>query len=273
MFYPYWRASGGNKDEDDMRVVVVGSGNVAEALAVSLREAEVDVVQIFSRNESRGRAVASLATTEWSSTELKDADLYLIAVSDSAVEEVSRSLRVAEGAVVAHTAGCVSIDALATHPHRAVFYPFQTFSVGRRVDFTKVYIFLEAASSHAMETVREVAQRLTPHIELADSSRRAVVHLSGVFSSNFVNAMYENATEVLATVGLPFDVIAPIVEECSAKVLEAREPRKTQTGPARRGDMKTLERHRGMLEGDERKRRIYDEISEDIWQKREISKS
>lgn len=273
MFHPYRRAVVGNKDEYYMRVVIVGSGNVAEALAVALSEAQVDVVQIFSRNESRGREVARLSGAEWSGTELREAELYLIAVSDSAVEEVSRSLRVPEGAVVAHTAGCVSIDALASHPHRAVFYPFQTFSVGRRVDFSKVYIFLEAASERAMEVVREVSQSLTTHIEEADSARRAVVHLSGVFSSNFVNAMYENATEVLERVGLPFDVIAPIVEEASAKVLAVRSPRKCQTGPARRGDKGTLDRHRAMLAKDERKRRIYDEISEDIWQKREISRS
>jgi predicted short-subunit dehydrogenase-like oxidoreductase (DUF2520 family) len=107
---------------------------------------------------------------------------------------------------------------------------------------------------------------------MADGARRAVIHLSGVFSSNFVNAMYENATEILQREGLPFDVIAPVIEETAAKALASRNPRTVQTGPARRGDKPTLERHRAMLEGDDLKREIYDKISEDIWKKTKISK-
>lgn len=255
-----------------MRVVIIGSGNVAEALARALRKAEVELVQIFARNEERGRRVAELGATEWNNSHLAEADLYLISVSDSAVAEVAQSLQLPEGAVVAHTAGCCSIDTLAPHHHRAVFYPFQTFSIGREVDFTKLYIFLEATTDHALSCVEDLAHRLTPKVEMADSARRAVVHLSGVFSSNFVNAMYANASEVLSTAGLPFDVVAPVIEETAAKVLSVREPRKIQTGPARRGDTPTLERHRAMLEGEERKRRIYDEISSDIWEQRETSK-
>ena len=84
--------------------------------------------------------------------------------------------------------------------------------------------------------------------------------------------MYENAAEILQREGLPFDVIAPVIEETAAKALASRSPRTVQTGPARRGDMPTLERHRKMLEGDNLKREIYDKISEDIWIKAEISR-
>ena len=256
-----------------MKIVLIGSGNVAESLAQAIAKADgLQLVEVYARNEERGRKVAEMAGSEWSNTELREADLYLISVSDRAVEEVAQSLHIPEGAVVAHTAGCCPIDALAPHIHRAVFYPFQTFSAGREVEFSKLYIFLEAATDHALECVREVAQRLTPKVEMADSARRAVVHLSGVFACNFVNAMYANASEILATADLPFDVVAPVIEETAAKALSVCEPRLIQTGPARRGDTPTLQRHRAMLEGEERKRRIYDEISNDIWEQRETSK-
>ena len=272
MLYAHRRWIFGNKDEYDMRVVIVGSGNVAESLALGLHEAGVEVVQIFARNEARGREVAAMIGSEWGYEELAEADLYILSVSDSAVGEVAASLPIPEGAVVAHTTGCCPIEALAPHKHRAVLYPFQTFSAGRKVDFTKGYIFLEAATDHALSVVSEVAHRLTERVEMADGARRAVIHLSGVFSSNFVNAMYENAAEVLAREGLSFDVIAPVIEETAAKALASRYPRAVQTGPARRGDKPTLERHRAMLAGDELKREIYDKISEDIWRKAEISK-
>ena len=257
-----------------MRVVVIGSGNVAESLAQAIAEAEdLGLVQIFARNEERGRKVAELANTEWSNTSLIEADLYLISVSDNAVEGCAKTLHIPQNAVVAHTAGCCSIDALAPHTHRAVFYPFQTFSVGRKVNFAKGYIFLEGATDHALQTVKEVAHRLTSKVELADSARRAVIHLSGVFACNFANAMYANAAEVLASAGLPFDIVAPVIEETAEKAVGVLNPAATQTGPARRGDTQTLERHRKMLADKPLTKEIYDKISEDICERARISKS
>ena len=257
-----------------MRVVVIGSGNVAESLAQAIAEAEgLDLVQVFARNEERGRKVAELANTEWSNTSLIEADLYLISVSDNAVEGRAKTLHIPQNAVVAHTAGCCSIDALAPHTHRAVFYPFQTFSVGRKVNFAKGYIFLEGATDHALQTVKEVAHRLTSKVEMADSARRAVIHLSGVFACNFANAMYANAAEILASAGLPFDIVAPVIEETAQKAVEVLNPAATQTGPARRGDTQTLERHRKMLADKPLTKEIYDKISEDICERARISKS
>ena len=138
-----------------MRVVVVGSGNVAESLAQAIAEAEgMNLVQVFARNEERGRKVAELAKTEWSNTSLAEADLYLISVSDNAVEGCAKTLHIPQNAVVAHTAGCCSINSLAPHTHRAVFYPFQTFSIGRKVDFTKGYIFFGGRDRPRLEGYR-----------------------------------------------------------------------------------------------------------------------
>ena len=257
-----------------MKVVIVGSGNVAESLAQAIAEAEgLELVQVFARNEERGRKVAELSKTEWSNSSLAEADLYLISVSDNAVAGCAKLLHIPQNAVVAHTAGCCPMEALVPHEHRAVFYPFQTFSVGRKVDFKKGYIFVEGATEHAIQTVEEAAHALTTNVLPADSARRAVIHLSGVFACNFANAMYANAAEVLAKEGLPFDIVAPVIEETAQKVIEVLNPATTQTGPARRGDSETLERHRKMLANEPQKRELYDKISEDICERTKISKS
>ena len=274
MLHQNWRKIYRNKNEQNMRVVIVGSGNVAESLAQAVAEAEgLHLVQVFARNEERGRKVAELAHTKWSNSTLAEADLYLISVSDNAVEGVAKSLQLPENAVVAHTAGCCTLDSLAPHTHRAVFYPFQTFTAGRKVDFKKGYIFLEGATDHALATVESAAKALTNNILPADSARRAVIHLSGVFACNFANAMYANAAEVLAKEGLPFDIVAPVIEETAKKVIESKNPAQSQTGPARRGDTQTLERHRKMLADEPRTREIYDKISEDICERTKTSKS
>ena len=165
------------------------------------------------------------------------------------------------------------MESLAPHEHRAVFYPFQTFSIGRKVDFTKGYIFVEGATDHALRTIEEVAHALTDKVLPADSARRAAIHLSGVFACNFANAMYANAAEVLAKEGLPFDIVAPVIEETAKKVIELQNPVASQTGPARRGDTQTLERHRKMLADEPQTKDIYDKISEDIWHRTKTSKN
>ena len=257
-----------------MRVVVVGSGNVAESLAQAIAEAEgLELVQVFARNEKRGRSVAELAHSEWSNSSLAKADLYLISVSDNAVDGCAKTLHIPKNSVIAHTAGCCPMEALAPHTHRGVFYPFQTFSVGRKIDFTKGYIFVEGATDHALQTIERAARALTTKVLPADSAGRAVIHLSGVFACNFANAMYANAAEVLAKEGLPFDIVAPLIEETAKKAIESKSPAQSQTGPARRGDSQTLDRHRAMLAEKPLTKEIYDKISEDIWERTKTLKS
>ena len=256
------------------KVTIIGSGNVAEAFATALRDTQNQVVQIFARNEVRGKAVADIAGCRWCNNpaELERADIYLLCVSDRAIVDVATSLPFAEGAIVAHTAGCGTLEMLPTTARRAVVYPFQTFSSGRKVDFSKVYLFLEAEDSSTLEDVRQFATTLTANVADADAALREKIHLTGVLASNFVNNIYATAAEVLSEAGLPFDVVAPIIAETAAKALESQNPASVQTGPAVRGDEGTMERHRRLIGSNDLLRTIYDKLSENIWRIREISK-
>ena len=256
------------------KVTIIGSGNVAEAFAKALRESCNRVVQVYARNRERGEAVASFANAEWCNTpsELKAADLYLICVSDKAVAEVAASLPFPQGAIVAHTAGCGTLDMLPKSARRAIIYPFQTFSVGRNVDFKRIYIFTEAQDEATLAEAREFAATLSNCVADADTALRAKIHLTGVLASNFVNNMYATAAEVLAEAGLPFDVVAPVIAETAAKAVDSGNPAKGQTGPAVRGDVSTMERHRILIGENTLLRTIYDKISENIWRIKETLK-
>lgn len=258
------------KTENETRVAIVGSGNVAESLAHALRRcAGVRVVQVFARNPERGRRVARMAGAEWCGNpqELAEADIYLISVSDRAVAEVAASLPFAADAIVAHTAGCVPLDAIPSkYRRRAVIYPFQTFSVGRHVNFRKVPLFLETSDAGAMADAEAFAHRLSGMVGHADSALRQKIHLAGVFVSNFVNNMYASAAGIVERAGLPFDVLVPVIEETARKAVSSGDPASIQTGPAMRGDMPTLERHLKQLEGNPLLERVYKDISENIWQ-------
>ena len=256
------------------KVTIIGSGNVAEAFARALKKSEAEVVQVYARNQARGEAVAALAGAEYccEAEALKAADLYLLCVSDRAIAEVASSLPFAEGAIVAHTAGCGTLEMLPEGSGRAIIYPFQTFSVGREVDFSKIFLFIEAEDSATHAAATEFAKSLTPNVADADSVLRSKIHLVGVLASNFVNNMYATATEVLEGAGLTFDVIAPIITEVAAKAVASADPAAVQTGPAMRGDVPTMERHRELIGDNPLLRTIYDKISENIWRIRETSK-
>ena len=251
------------------RVVVIGSGNLAEAVAQAVAQSSAELVQLYARNPQRGPAVARLAGTGWTNDpqQLAAADLYLIAVSDRAVAEVAEALPFPAGAVVAHTAGSVPVAALpARLAHRAVFYPLQTFTAGRAVDFGEIPVFLEVADPADAPALEAFARRLTRTVHWLDSQQRARMHLAGVFACNFVNAMYTAGEEVVRQAGLDFGVLKPLLAETAAKAAAAATPRAVQTGPAVRGDRATQERHEALLAADPQLQTLYRIISKQIWE-------
>lgn len=251
-----------------LRIVVVGSGNVAEALAVRLATSEgVALQQIYARNAERGSHIARLADTTWSDRVLAVADIYLIAVSDRAVADVATSIPFPPEALVAHTAGSVPITAI---PERAggrgVFYPLQSFSAGRSEAIEEAPIFIEGDSVATCDRLRDLAGRMGLNADIADTERRRRLHLAGVFVNNFVNHLYATATDIVAGEGLGFEVLKPIIRETAAKAIASANPRSVQTGPAQRGDREVVERHLAMLVDDNTKRDIYNYLTQSIWE-------
>lgn len=252
--------------------VIIGSGNLAEALAHALSQAGL-LGQLYARNALRAAEIGAATRTPWTDDpgRIAAADIYLIAVSDRAVREVAESLALPPGSVVAHTAGSVPLDAIPAekYPRRAVIYPLQTFTKGRRVDFGQIPLFVEGEGEGVAAEVGEFAARVGGRVCEADSGQRRLVHLAGVFSNNFSNALYGIGERIVRRAGLPPDVLGPLVLETAAKAAAAASAVDVQTGPAVRGDIEVLRRHMELLAGDERLQRIYELISEQIW---EISK-
>jgi predicted short-subunit dehydrogenase-like oxidoreductase (DUF2520 family) len=258
------------RKDSAIRVVLVGSGNVAESFARTMGSAEgVELVQVLARNSVRGMAVAEIGGCEWAADpeELAEADIYIVSVSDRAVESVAATLAIPEGAILVHTAGSVSIDDLSKkRGGRGIFYPLQSFSSGRTVSLTDVPIFVEADSEATRETLMELASRISSRVEYANSERRRVIHLAGVFVNNFVNHLYATGSELLAQEELDFDILKPLIAETAAKALATDDPTTVQTGPAVRGDAVVTNRHIKMLANDKRRQQIYKLITESIWE-------
>ncbi len=235
-----------------MRVTIVGSGNVAEALAQAIERSPVELVQVYGRNRERVEEIyrAIGRGDEVVDGDLKGADIYLIAVSDGAVDMVTRELEFESGSIVAHTAASVSIESINTRKgiNKAVFYPLQTFTKGREVEFKSIPIFLEADNEEVYLELEKLASELSERVQRLDSKSRAELHLAAVFSCNFTMAMLTATQDILRRGGLPLELYDTLLSETLSKAFDEKgDIRRVLTGPAVRGDEVTQERHLEMI--------------------------
>lgn len=258
------------RKEKHIRTVIIGSGNVAEALTRTLRSvAGVDLVQIFARNRERGMAVAAIGDCRWENDEekLAQADIYIIAVSDRAVGDVASELHFPQEAIVVHTAGSVPMTVIPERGgKRGILYALQSFTKGRIIRLDDVPLFIEADSQETRDTLMTFARSISSQVEYADSEQRRHIHLAGVFVNNFTNHMYGIGAEVVDDAGLSFDVLKPLIEETASKAIATDDPAEVQTGPAVRGDRVVTAKHIAMLKDDAVKQRIYKDITDSIWE-------
>ncbi|MCD8103286.1 MAG: DUF2520 domain-containing protein [Alistipes sp.] len=248
--------------------VIIGSGNLAWVITDALTRRGYPPKQIFARNTADGIKVASIAGCAFASdpAALQTAGLYILAVSDRAIPSLASSLDFGD-AVVAHTAGSTALSALPGNvKHKGVFYPLQTFTKGREIDFSGIPVFIEGSDEMALSAMRELAEALGTEPQLLESEKRAVLHAAAVFACNFTNYMYTVGEELAADAGLDFGVLKPLITETAAKAVAAASPLETQTGPAIRNDFQTKSLHCELLREKPDLKNIYINLSKSIWE-------
>ena len=232
-----------------MKIVIIGSGNVAYHLAKAFTQNNIEVSQIFGRNEVELNKISEELNIPYSTKELADADLYLISVSDSAVEQVSDLIK-NEKALVAHTSGSLPIETLKGNYRKASFYPLQTFSKTKNLDYSKIPFFIEAENQIDEKSLFELASLISDHVETSDYEKRKYIHLTAVFACNFVNHLFARAKEISDSQDLDFNYFIPLIDETVEKIHHL-EPKLAQTGPAVRGDERVLKLHEELITNDE----------------------
>ncbi len=230
-----------------MNIVIIGSGNVAYHLAGMFADSRIPVHQVFGRNEGALTEINSKFKIPVSTTELSDADLYLIAVSDHAVAEVSGTIR-RQDCLVAHTSGSLPVNVLRGNYRKASFYPLQTFSKAKRPDFSSIPFFIEADYPGDADMLIELAGKISVNVMESTYEKRKYVHLTAVFACNFVNHLFSRAKEISDRQNIPFHYFKPLIEETVEKI-SFMEPREAQTGPAVRNDGRILKLHEELLDG------------------------
>lgn len=245
-----------------IRVVLIGSGNLAYHLHKALLKAEgVALLAMSSRRAESLVDFEAVVPRLPLGAPHKEADLYILAVSDEAIASVVE-LYQGEDALFVHTSGAMGISALGSVQRKGVLYPLQTFSRDREISFETIPICVEAALYPDTALLTDLARALSKEVyELSEEERRSL-HLAAVYVNNFSNHMLYLGEMLCKRAGLPEKLLHPLIGETFAKVkdLSAYE---AQTGPARRKDLQTQKAHLQLLEKAFEKE-LYTMISESI---------
>jgi predicted short-subunit dehydrogenase-like oxidoreductase (DUF2520 family) len=254
-----------------MRVVVLGAGKLARHLGPACAKNGIEVVAVYNRHLEAARLlVETIGTTAIATDQLADlppdADLYVMTVSDQAIGPLAEQLSLVLKAdlPIVHTSGATPAAILSKATRRfGVFYPFQTFSPGRQVDFSHIPLCIYATEPALLRKLRACAKKLSQQVYQLDDEQRAQLHLAGVFANNFVNHLVGQSHQLLAEADIPRPIIFNLVRETIEK-LEQQEAASAQTGPAIRGDEMTIDKHLALLADSPGAKAIYELITQQI---------
>ena len=252
-----------------MRISFIGAGRVAHHLVHALKQRH-QIIQIYSQGFVHAQKLATEVKAEAVHTfaELSaEIDVLIIAVSDSAISDVIQHVHTyLPNTLIVHTSGSTDIEKLTkVHARAGVFYPLQTFSLEREIDWYSTPLFIEATHLEDLNTLLQLANELSQRVYQYNSAQRLSLHLAAVFACNFSNYCYDMAKQIVDAKQVDFSLLYPLIIETAQKALQA-EPRNMQTGPAMRGDANIIAMHAQMLKQDQRPdlEAVYHLLSEQI---------
>lgn len=247
-----------------MDIVIIGTGNTASVLGRKLKAAGHNIVQIFGRNAKAASDLAYELDTEstnyWSVVN-READIYILAVSDIAIQEVLKELKLPDKTIV-HTAASVSKEVLHEAAHYGVFYPLQSLKK-ENTYLPDIPIIIDASDEKTFHDLELLASSISEKVMRGSDFSRLKLHLAAVLCNNFVNHLYTLTENYCKKEGLDFQLLFPLIKETALRI-EHLSPSKAQTGPAVRHDFNTIEKHKELLRGHPELLQFYDMFTESI---------
>lgn len=229
-----------------IKVCILGGGNVAFHLAYQfIKTDQVQLVQLYNRTISKLNPFENNVSITNNLNNVIEADIYMIATSDSVIHEISTHLPFSNRLVV-HTSGSQELASLSSNNRRGVFYPLQSLSKSKPIDFSEIPICIEAENEDDLKLLKLIASLLTSKVYNISSDQRKYLHVAAVFVNNFVNHLYYIGHQICEEKEIPFEILMPLIKETANKI-DYLSPKLAQTGPALRNDIITVENHLRLL--------------------------
>ncbi len=256
-----------------LKITIIGTGNVAWHLAPGLEGAGHVINEIYGRSEDKALQISkhlyNPTITESLDFSRSASSLFIIAVTDNAIESIASEIVLPDETMAVHTSGSVSMSTLelTALDHIGVLYPLQTFSKESRMKFSEVPLLVESNSEEGQAQLQEIASTLSSKVSVVNSEDRLRIHLAAVFANNFTNHMIDIASRLMDNNDLDFEILKPLIRETIEKALD-KNPSEAQTGPVIREDTETIQMHLEQLDFRPRYQELYQLISESIMEGR-----
>ncbi|MEW7291639.1 Rossmann-like and DUF2520 domain-containing protein [Aquimarina sp. 2304DJ70-9] len=248
-----------------IRVVILGAGNVAQHLYTAFsNQASIEIIQCYNRKGLKLHPDQKKSSIITSLKELDIADVYLLAVSDDAIAEISSKFPL-KNQLVVHTSGSVPMAAIDDSNRKGVLYPLQTFSKDKTIDFSAVPFCLEAEKEQDLELLKKLGSVLSQKLYEISSEQRNALHVAAVMVNNFTNYLFSIGHDICKENNIPFEILHPLIKETAGKIT-TMDPDLAQTGPAIRNDGNTIDRHLNFL-SDTTQKEIYQTLTKAIQSK------
>ncbi len=253
-----------------MKITLIGAGNVGFHLGKRLYKKGITINQVYSRTLAPAKELANLVQAE-AIKELQQihhqSDLYILAVKDDAIamvaKELSKNSRLKKKLIV-HTSGAVPSTVLQPYFKRyGVFYPLQTFSKKKRLSFKNIPICIEANKKKSVAMLLTLGRIISNQVQVIQDEERAILHIAAVFVNNFSNHLFHIAHQICDEEGIDFSLLKPLIQETVYKI-KHHAPFNMQTGPGRRGDQATIQKHLAYLEKHPDYQKVYRLLSKRI---------
>lgn len=252
-----------------MKISLIGSGRVAFHLAQALLAQGHSIVQVYARDFEKTQKFAEKiqAKAYQSLQQFQPTDLIILAISDSAITDLAKQVHeLFPETLMVHTSGSTNIEVIShVHEKAGVFYPLQTFSLEREVDWSATPLFVEAVADVDQKLLCDLANSLSNRVYQYTSKQRLTLHLAAVFACNFSNYCFDMAKQIVDAEQVDFSLLYPLIIETAKKATE-NDPKQMQTGPAMRGDQNILTMHQNLLAQAERDdlKEVYQLLSDGI---------
>jgi predicted short-subunit dehydrogenase-like oxidoreductase (DUF2520 family) len=247
-------------------VVIIGSGNMAQAIIKASQNLEIEIVGIYGRNNENSLHIASqnkIINFDNLTNIPSNVDLYLLCVNDDAIENISKSI-VVKGGLVVHFSGLKNIDEIKSQDNKAVFWPIESINKNTFSSFINTPICIEANTDENYRIIEAFADRLTKNVLNINSEQRKYLHLAATITNNFTNHLIALAKNELDNKGLDYQILKHLLTKSIINSF-SYEPNQIQTGPAIRNDLNTMKQHLNLIENKNLKT-LYEFMSKSIFE-------
>jgi predicted short-subunit dehydrogenase-like oxidoreductase (DUF2520 family) len=248
-----------------MRIVIIGSGNVATVLGRLFIKNNHQVVQVMSRHVENAKILATelgCSYTNYDGVTDMSADLYLVAISDGVLFDLNKSFSLGNKLIV-HTAGSITKDVLqAISTNYGILYPYQTLRK-EITDIPQIPLLIDGNTDEATLLIEDFAKSISTIVKRTTDEERLKLHVAGVVVSNFTNHLYAVTDEFCQKENLDFNLLFPLIKETAERIKDFS-PKDVQTGPAIRNDVFTLDKHLRLLSAHPKLKYLYLKLTDSI---------